>query len=379
MPKIVMGVVLARCPRGSAGHTCAVMNWAVGFRQLGWDVWIAEHIDGKEMEPAPDGSEKSPQETFWEACCLEFGFEKNACLIVNGNAPNMEAFREFAAGADAFLNYSGQFKKMELLGARAKKIYLDVDPGFTQLWAGVCHSDMNFEGHDLFVTIGSNFGSEDLRLPATSQRWIPTLPVVAAGTWRQMAGLPRKEGNPEWTTVAHWYGYNNIHWNGWEYAGKRESFLSMIGVPDLAGTRVTVATDLQREWGDYEEFESRGWKFLKSSDVCADIPTYLRFLASSRGELGIAKAGYITSRGGWISDRSLVYLALGRPVVLQETGWSGHVKPDGGLIPFSTPEECARAMSAVNSDHAGHSKAAQELAGTVFSPEAVLGSLIAKF
>lgn len=375
--KIVLGVVLARCPRAAAGHTCATMNWALALRELGHDVWIAEHLSAEELEsPEPNGL-LSPQEEFWQATAAEFGFEERECLIVKGESPRLEAFRDFAAGADLFLNYSGQFKRLDLLGPRTRKAYLDVDPAFTQLWVEVCGSDMNFEGHDVFLTVGTNINGETARLPKAGREWIPTLPPVAAKAWREIAGSVRNPAG-EWTTVGHWYGYNNLEWNGRTYAGKRESLLAMRDLPVRARRACAMATDLKPAWGDYDEFVEAGWRFYPSEEICRDVPAYLRFLAESRGEIGIAKAGYIESQGGWISDRSVTYLALGRPVVLQETGWTHAVPAAEGLLPFRDVESCARAINRIEDDYGTHSAAAARLADTLFSPAGVFDPLFSR-
>ena len=106
-----------------------------------------------------------------------------------------------------------------------------------------------------------------------------------------------------------------------------------------------------------------------ASEVCKDVPSYLRFIAESRGEIGIAKEGYIVSRGGWMSDRSVVYLALGRPVVLQETGWTRAIAPSEGMLVFHDIRDCAEAIQLIEADYEAHSRAAEALADTVFSPQ----------
>jgi len=312
------------------------MNWVTGLRELGWDVWITEHIDGKEVGEPEEGAARSPQEEFWYATAEEFGLSDRQCLIVNGKSPDLEAMRDFASGADFFLNYSGQFKRLDLAGERAVKCYLDVDPGFTQLWSEVYGSDMNFAGHDLFFTVGTNFGSEDVRLPRSSREWIPIRPAVSAEYWKgrlQAAGGPDPHGT--WSTVAHWYGYGDLIWDGRTYGGKRANLKAAAPLPGLcAAAGFTIASDLEPGWEDYDAFAGGGWKLARSSDVCRDVDSYLRFIAGSAGEIGVAKGGYVESRGGWISDRSMVYLSLGRPVLLQDTGWTRVVEPRDGFWPF---------------------------------------------
>lgn len=377
--KAVVGAVLARCPRASAGHTCAVMNWVLALRSLGWDVWIVEHLTSAELDPPEDGAEASPQETFWHDTAREFGLAERQCLLIDGRSPDLAAFREFAASADLFLNYSGQFKRLDLLGDRVLKGYLDVDPGFTQLWSEVCGSDMNFAGHDAFFTIGANFRSPHLRLPPTPQAWIPLLPPVPAADWRARLGATT-EAEPlgTWSTVAHWYGYKDLVWNGETYGGKRESLAALADLPRRSGLGFTIASDLEPGWEDYDTFRNGGWHLVSSADVCRDVPSYLRFIAGSRGEIGPAKGGYLVSRGGWMSDRSMIYLALGRPVVLQDTGWPEVVPSQPGLLPFTTVDEAAARLSEIEADYDNHSAAAARLADTVFSPSQSLAPVLAR-
>lgn len=375
--KAVIGAVLARCPRASAGHTCAVMNWAMGLRELGHEVWITEHLASDEIEAPEAGRARSPQEEFWHETAAEFGLADRHCLIIDGKSPDLDAFRDFCAEADFFLNYSGQFKRLDLLGERMTKCYLDVDPGFTQLWAETCGTDMNFAGHDLFFTVGTNFGSRELRLPPTRQDWIPLVPPVAGAYWRSRLAAAGAANEPDaWTTVSHWYGYNDLVWDGATYGGKRDSLHALRGLPRMSGQPFAIASDLQPGWEDYNAYIEGGWRLISSADVCRDVPAYLRFIAGSRGEIGVAKGGYVVSRGGWISDRSVIYLALGRPVILQDTGWPEVVKTREGLLPFVAVEDAVARVAEIEASAKEHRAAARHLADTVFHPSNALSPLL---
>lgn len=374
--KAVVGAVLARCPRSSAGHTCAVMNWVLSLKSLGWDVWIAEHLESGELEPPEAGYERSPQEEFWHDTVAEFGLTNRQCLVIDGKSPDLAAFREFAAGADLFLNYSGQFKKLDLLGNHVAKCYLDVDPGFTQLWAETCGSDMNFAGHDLFFTVGSNFRSPNLRLPRTAEDWIPLCTPCPADYWRGRAASAGCGTHDSWTTVSHWYGYSDLVWEGRTYGGKRDSLAALCDLPRLSGKPFTIASDLQPEWEDHDAFIEGGWRLASTADVCRDVDSYLHFIGGSRGEIGVAKGGYVVSRGGWFSDRSMIYLALGRPLVLQDTGWPEVVAPQAGLLSFADAEGAADCINTVEEDPGFHARGAGNLVDTVFSPASALAPLL---
>lgn len=355
------------------------MNWALGFRALGWDVCLVENIARKNLsEPAAPG-EPSPEELFFQSTAREFGFTGRACLLIDGESPDREAFQDFAADADLFLNYSGQFNRLDLLGPRVRKLYLDVDPAFTQLWVEVCGSDMNFAGHDHFVTVGANLNGASARLPRAGREWIPTPPPVAAPYWRERLGVDEAPAaDAPWTTIGHWYGYPEMEWQGLKFGGKRESFITLCDLPRQLGRPCAIATDMTADWDDYALFQDAGWQFFSSFEVCRDIPTYLHFIASSRGEIGVAKTGYITSRGGWLSDRSMIYLALGRPVLQQETAWSEVFPIDTGLLPFIDLTECVHAVQRVEENYEHHCSAARALADGVFSADRVIRDLLSR-
>ena len=355
------------------------MNWAIGFRELGWDVWIAEHLSVDELEPPEAGGLASPQEEHWHATAKEFGFEGRECLIIDGASPQLEAFRDFAATADLFINYSGQFKRLDLLGPATVKAYLDVDPAFTQLWVEVCKSDMNLDGHDVFLTVGTTLDRGSALVPSLGRQWIPTAPPVVADFWRRKLGrAPARPADAPWTTIAHWYGYHELEWEGRKYSGKRESLMDMRLLPTLVAQTCGIATDLQPDWHDYDDFSAGGWKFYSGAEVSRSVDAYLQFIAASRGELGIAKTGYIVSRGGWNSDRSVVYLALGCPVLLHDTGWPAAFPLTAGMVPFRDTADCAAGIVRIEEDYANQSHAARELSDTVFSAGEVLRKVIAR-
>jgi len=353
------------------------MNWALSFRELGWDVWITEHINGDEIKPPEAPGNASPQEEFWRETVKEFGFEGRECLLVNGESAELKAMRDFVAEAELFLNYSGQFKRLDLIPAKTCKAYLDVDPAFTQIWVEVHGSDMNFDGHDVFLTVGTTLNHPTARIPKVGREWIPILPPVAAAQWRERLGEPPPlTVDAAWTTIAHWYGYPELRWEDLRYAGKRESLLAMKDLPTMVNRPCAIATDLKTDWYDHAPFAAAGWQFLSASEICRDVPTYLRFIAASRGEIGIAKEGYVVSRGGWMSDRSMVYLALGRPVLLQDTGWPGAVAPGPGLLPFTNPADCAAAMAEIDANYDQHCAGARSLAETTHGPAHALRPLL---
>jgi hypothetical protein len=133
-----------------------------------------------------------------------FGLAEHAVLLIDGNSPRLAAARAFARSADLMLNISGHFRSDALEFPQATKIYLDLDPAFTQIWAETYTVDMNFEGHDVFFSVGSRLGRPDCRAPDCGRTWHPTLPPVVLDYWPDAGSAPFTRLN----TIAHWHGYN---------------------------------------------------------------------------------------------------------------------------------------------------------------------------
>ena len=376
-PRIICAVVIAHVPENSSGNTWAFLNWAIGLRESGCDVWLVEHLDRKALKASPGGADGgSLNERLWHCIVEEFGFAGRATLFLDDQADTAEDFTRWAAEADALINLSGQFKLHHRVAHVSRRAYVDLDPAFTQLWAATLDVDMNFDGHTDFFTVGTRLAAADL--PDTGRPWQPTLPPVSLVNWTRVddAPLPVDPAGC-WTTVTHWHGYKTMPWQGRLYGDKRES---LVGVRELPrqGARLLVATDMQPDWTDYQEFSAAGWRFIDAAKITADARVYRRFLAASVGEFSVAKQGYVLSRCGWFSDRSACYLALGRPVVLEETGWS-EVLPNGdGLRAWTTVDEAAEALRDFERDLPRHRAAARRIAEEFLAAGKVTTTLLSR-
>lgn len=374
--RVVLAIVEAKCPRHAAGHRCATLGWLEAFRQLGWETWIVEDLAsaactdeaGRPCEPAA-----SIQVAAWRDFVHRFGCASRETLFLDGAAPGGNRFHDFAHGADLFLNYSGQFHALGLVEGVATKAYLDVDPGYTQVWAADYGCDMNFDGHDAFVTVGATFDAPGHPIPTCGRTWLPTFPPASVSlfTPQPPAAAPRP-----WTTVAHWYAGSEIATGGLALHPKRANFERFIDLPGRLASPVAVACDLQPEWDDYRAFQARGWQFRDVGEVCATHESYVDFIRASAGELGIAKGGYVAAGTGWMSDRSMVYLASGRPVVAMDTGWAALVGEHPGLRAFTTPDEAVRAIELIEADYPAACASARRLAEDVFAGEKIVGALL---
>ena len=371
--RAVIGVGVAGFPKNAAGNSWAFLQWATGLRELGWDVWIVESLQSKEVVDRQGrrcALAESHNLAHWKSFLHELGWDEKASLLVEGQEQDERKLREFAQGADLFLNLSGHFKRLDLVGGAAARVYVDLDPAFTQIWAKVYGSAMNFAGHNAFWSVGLSMGRGAV-VPDTGHDWKPVRPPVCRRYWStQAAGKPMgssaEAGRGRWTTITHWYGYAAVEWEGRSYGNKSEEFDKLRRWPAQTGLRPRVVTDLGAG-GEKDRLEAEGWEFLEPAAICSDWKQYRAFLAASRGEFSPTKSGYVTARTGWFSDRSVLYLCLGRPVLLQETGWSEWLPEGRGLVAFRTPDEAVEKAREIEADYATHSQAAGEVAEECFA------------
>ena len=366
--RAVVGVGVAGFPKNAAGNSWAFLQWATGLRELGWEVWMVESLQAKELTDRNGrrcGLGESVNLAHWKSFLADLAWDQRATLLAEGEAGEERALREFAQGADLFLNLSGHFKRADLVAGAAARVYVDLDPAFTQIWAKVYGSPMNFGGHNAFWSVGLSMG-RGAEVPDTGHDWRPVLPPVCRRYWSPEAVTPASSSaaslaEGRWTTVTHWHGYPAVEWRGKSHGNKSEEFAKLRSWPGRAGLKPRVVTDLG-PGEERERFEAEGWDFLAPDKICAEWKAYRSFLAASRGEFSPVKSGYITAQTGWFSDRSALYLSLGRPVLLQETGWSRWLPEGEGLVAFRTPEEAAEKAREMEMDHGRHARAAAILA-----------------
>ncbi|MDX6767218.1 MAG: hypothetical protein SFU85_10560 [Candidatus Methylacidiphilales bacterium] len=377
MPRIVIAVGFAGHPIAAAGNSWFFLQWVLGFRDLGWEVWLVESLPSAKLiddrwQPARPGL--SANERHWQATLTRYGLHDHATLLIDDQAANLEEARDFAANADVFLNMSGHFRSTVIQFPRAKKVYLDVDPAFTQIWAEVYGSDMNFAGHDVFFTVGSRLGKDDCRAPHLGINWKHTFPPVCLGHWPET----RDDDFTRLTTVAHWQGYSWCEWKGEWYTGKSEQFALYREVPQKTQVPLEIATEIADNREELQKYAEAGWHLSDARSVCADFPSYEAFIRGSGGEFSAAKGGYVKSRCGWFSDRSVCYLAAGRPVIVESTGLEPDLPPQAGLHYFRTLEEAVRACGTVRENYPAERRGARKLAETVFSSRVVIPKMLEK-
>ncbi len=374
--RVAIAAALAQRPQ-AGGHTWFGLQYLLGFRRLGWDVMLIDRLDA-EMCRSRSGAPCAPEDSANLAYLAEemerFGLADCwTVLLPNGAAaglPRAEVERRLAS-SDLLLNVMGYLDDEDLLAAAPLRVFLDVDPGFGQMWRELLLADL-FAGHDRFVSVGLNVGRADCGVPGCGLSWIPTLPPVALDHW------PVVEGGTAFTSVASWRGpYDPVEYEGRTYGLRAHEFRRFLALPERTPAEFRIAMSIgSADVFDRRRLSASGWALLDPVAIAGDPAAYNRFIQGSGAEFTVAKGMYVDTRSGWFSDRSACYLASGKPVVAQETGFSSHLPTGEGLISFATLEEAIGAVEEAQSDLGRHGRAAREIAEEHLDATRVLGRLV---
>jgi hypothetical protein len=288
-----------------------------------------------------------------------------------------DEFCRIVVGADLFLNVSGGTLLRDEYMANPCKVLIDSDPGWNHFvnyprwdahpgWQGT----HGYRGHDHFFTYAERIGQPDCVLPSLGISWRPTRPVVVMDCWQpQLPGAT-------WTTVLTWNNFREpVEYQGRRYGTKELEFPKVEELP----TRLPdVALELAVGGSapPLDRWRQRGWRVVDSHGVSGTLDQYRDYIQQSRGEFSVAKNLYTATRSGWFSCRSVCYLAAGRPVVVQDTGFSEFLPVGQGLMAFSCPDEAVEGLRAIERDYGFHQAAAREVAHEYFAAPRVLTRLL---
>src|SRR5579862_587599 len=384
------------------------LQFVEGFRQLGHDVF---YLEDTEMWPYDPIKNTISEDCSYNVSYLRGVMEKLglADRWIYRSAPDASYHghteaeaKQICATADLYLNVSGcGWLRPEYL-AIPRKAFLDSDPMFTQVALASGKQDVidRIRAHDCHFTFAENIGAHDCRVPDAGFHWIPTRQPVVLDWWQSAPSQAASEGRASarpsspliglaearpsdyrdvFTTVMNWVSYKSCEYNGETWGQKDVEFLKFVDLPQKTAQKFEIAMGMGPGMKrPTEMLQQKGWQIIEPAEHLPDPWTYRDYLRSSKGEWSIAKEGYVKSRSGWFSCRSACYLALGRPCVLQDTGWSNIYPTARGLFAFRTMDEALAGIDAINADYAAHSQAARALAAEMFDARKVLADLIAK-
>jgi hypothetical protein len=359
--RIAIAGCMAQKPQ-QAGHTWQYLQYLLGFRRLGWDVLFLDQLPGP---VAADDHRIAYVRDELARAGLDAG--EHAGL---SRAETLRRVRD----CDLLINVMGYCNDVELMAAARHRVFLDTDPGFGQMWQALGLADI-FAGHDSHVTIGQRIGQPDCAIPACGLDWITTPQPVVLDAWPV---TPLPAGRLRFTSVASWRGaYDPVDYQGRRFGLRVHQMRRFAPLPGRATADFELALHIHpSETADIELLRSQGWQLADPGEVAATTAGYRRYVQRSGAELMVAKGMYVDSHSGWFSERSICYLASGRPVRAQDTGLAGLVPTGRGLVTFTTLEEAAAGAEAIMADHAGHAADARALAESCYGSDLVLTRLL---
>jgi hypothetical protein len=362
-----------------AGIVAQFLHYMMGLRRLGWEVWYVEDSGAWPYDPARRSTSADPRASIARVAneLDRHGFGGRwiyRCAIPEVTSFGMSRMKlgELYASADLALNVTGAQEIRDAHSSLPHRVYVQSDPFALQVAAenGSPRSLDQLRRHTAFFTFGELVGTPLCLLPTGDVRWRHTRQPVALELW------PVHPPGDRFTTVTTWKNDKKHRvWNGERYYWTKDrEFLALADLP--RHTRATLELAVDRRPSQTRMLEGRGWRFVDGVGLGPELDSYRDYILGSRGEFTVARDQVVRPRTGWFSDRSACYLASGRPVVTQDTGF-GEVLPTGeGLFAFRELADAAAALDEIEADPVRHSIAARAIAEEYFAAEKVLARLI---
>jgi len=359
------------------GAAWAVLQYVLGLQRMGHDVYLIEPVSPGAIKPTGSPLASSENAAYFRAVTAAFNLQDRSSMLVERSGESVglpeSELRRICTKAAALINVSGMLQREDLISRIPIRIYLDLDPGFNQLWHATQGIDMRFDAHNYFVTVGNALGKPHCPIPTCGIEWTATLQPVVLHHGSPAHPI-RHDG---FTTIANWRGYGSIECNGVFYGQKAHSLREFMSLPTRTTEKFLLALAIHPdERNDLATLAANGWHLLNPACVAKTPQQYISFIRGSKAEFGIAKSGYVAARCGWFSDRSANYLACGRPVIAQETGFSDYLPCGEGLFSFSSIGDALQAVDSINRDYERHSTAARRIASEYFESGKVLSRLL---
>lgn len=362
------------------GHTWVFLQYLLGFRRLGWDVVFIDRLEpgmplDRDARPVP--VETSVNLAYLRESMDSFGLGESWALLYDRST------RAFGMSKDEIvarvkqsallINFMGYLDDPEIRDVAPKRAFVDIDPGFAQLWHELGWHDA-FKSHDAYVTIGENIGETDCDVPTCGKEWIHTRQPVVLDEWPV-----QRASEARFTTIGTWRGpFEAIEHRGRRYGLRAHEFRKFLALPRITGGSFELALDIDpADREDVERLRANGWKLVEPRSVAPSPSRYRRYIQASFAELCVPKNLYVETRSGWFSDRSACYLASGKPVLVRDTGLARNLPTGKGLCTFVTLDDAASGFRDICADYDAHSEAARALAEEHFSSDVVLSRLLA--
>lgn len=379
---IVAGAVANKPANG--GEAWVRMSWALGLSRLGFDVHLVEALDTSHCvdadgNPAPFA--QSLNREHFERVIGEFGLQERATLLGAQGEPmyglDAAQLHEAVGEAEVLFDLSGHLGRQQIVVPARRRVYVDLDPGFTQAWAADKALDFDVSGYDDYVTVGLNVGRPGCPIPTAGIEWIPTPPPILLDRWT--CDPPPTASRPRFTTVSTWRSaHGPVQVGGIAHPLKHHEFRALIDLPGrLPGAELELALDIHpADVADKEALQAHGWRVVCAREHARTPTAFRDYVQESTAELSVAHGVYARTGSGWFSDRTGAYLAAGRPALVQDTGLHGLLPLGEGLLTFRSPEQAAQGARRILADLAGHAQAARAIAERHLHSDLVLCNLL---
>ncbi|MEJ7577427.1 MAG: hypothetical protein WKF74_10535 [Pyrinomonadaceae bacterium] len=390
--RIIVGGYLGLLPAG--GITWDYVQYPAGFAAMGHDVY---YIEDTKVWPiyqtaGSDWGDASASVAHLKMVMEAFGLAGNWAYRDEASGEcfglTEKEVREVARTADVFVNISCSTFMRDEYNQIPVRALVDSDPMFTQIQylsqqmftPGEPGLRALVDAHTHHFTFGENVGASECRIPHCDIRWRPTRQPICLDRWTvegQSLAI-----DAAYTTLMNWTAAPPLSFEGETWGQKDVEFRRFITFPEaVREIPLTVAVGQTGGAGapfPTEEAKMNGWQVCDPNVCAPDWRAYQKFINDSRGEFSLAKETYVKALTGWFSCRSACYLAAGRPVVTQDTGWSKHLPHDCGLLAFDDAKGAAVALREVEADHGKHSRRARRIAEEFFASDRVLGRMLSE-
>jgi hypothetical protein len=370
--KILCSGLLVRYPLG--GLSWHHFQYLVGFRRLGHEVTFAEDYGWPDScyDPARDVMTADPSYgiAYTQRLLEQDGLGSRWCYLAEDGTSygiSRERLAEFCRECDLYVNLSNVNWFPELEQCR-RRVLVDTDPVFNQI--GAHGLGRPFSWYNALFTYGENVHRPGCSMPTGGGRWLPTRQPVVLDLWPVTPGDP----SAPLTSVMNWASVGEHEYEGQVYGQKDREFAPFFTLPRDTGEVMELA--LGAPGPVLERLRAGGWRLANPLEVTRTPWVYQQYVRASRGEFSVARHGYVSTQCGWFSDRSSAYLASGRPVIVQDTGFSRFLPCGAGLMAFATPDQAIAAIRHLRDDYAAHCAAARRVAEDFLDARRVLHDLL---
>jgi hypothetical protein len=369
---------VAQYPEGG-GNFWVPLQYLLGLLDLGYDAWWLEYF----WTRGDAARDRRCVEKFL-ADARDMGVAERVIVgrFARGTRDAIEGPVEYVGATaglierkrDALLLNLAHSLPAPLREGFARTALFDLDPGTFQIWGN--QWDLGVGKHDAHVTIGMHLGAPDSPVPLHGVDWRRVWPAVHLPAWPAQPTLPPSAG--AYTTVTQWWSSSAAFLDGEHYdCNKRSGFLPILPLPERTEARIELAANVHpNELDDRAMLARHRWHLVDPNVVTGTPERFRRYVQASRGEVSAAKPAYVKARAGWVSDRTICYLASGRPCLVEATGAEAHLPESAGIRFFRTLDEAVEGLRAIEADYAAASRAARHLAEEVFATCTVVPALL---